>query len=330
LSGTSCESRIALCPQSTTANPQTSFYQTEYARSTGFLFPACGPSGPIPICSATVPDNANLEASNLVVVDNVCNSMQAVDNGNKYSPDGVWAAGANANLASSYGIKSADIKSGVTATGGVRYFFFNKKDDDVWIVFLGSQSAENWQFDFKTALVSDANLNMSFHTGFYGAATSIYEDLKSFIGPVSGAKNIHLTGHSLGAAVANISSLLLANDGYTISSLVTFGQPQVTNADGAAVYNTKFAAKIPLLRVINEDDIVPFVTGYTGKDYEHFGPSMRMEKAAAEKKGTFAVLEQPDGMRINWNTGVKAHGAAHQTAAYTASLNDLFCQGSIK
>ncbi len=65
---------------------------------------------------------------------------------------------------------------------------------------------------------------------------------------------IHITGHSLGGAIAVIIGMYFTKEGKEIEDITTFGQPKVTNVTGARVFS-----ELPLTRVVNENDIVPLV-----------------------------------------------------------------------
>lgn len=68
--------------------------------------------------------------------------------------------------------------------------------------------------------------------------------------------------------------ILLHHNGYSIAQCITFGQPKVTNKTGA-----KQIQDLPLLRIINERDIVPSLPPSTPLNvvearYEHFAPEI--------------------------------------------------------
>ncbi|MEL4897110.1 lipase family protein [Crocosphaera sp. Alani8] len=145
-----------------------------------------------------------------------------------------------------------------------------------WIAIRGTDNLENWILDFDyiehrfdTREPNKDPLIMNFHSGFYKGTIGIYEDIISNQN-LSPSYATHITGHSLGGAVAAILMILLYHDGYSIDQCVTFGQPKVTDAKGA-----KRCEDLPLLRIIDEKDIVPSLPPNTllnltkGK-YEHF------------------------------------------------------------
>lgn len=66
---------------------------------------------------------------------------------------------------------------------------------------------------------------------------------------------IHVTGHSLGAAIAALCAFDLYDNGYNIVEVYTFGQPRVGDATFAKNYNERFDGYS--YRVVHYADIVP-------------------------------------------------------------------------
>ena len=84
----------------------------------------------------------------------------------------------------------------------------------------------------------------------------------------------YVTGHSLGGAVAALLAIYLIEDGVPVERVVTFGQPRFTTADGVKRLNF-----LPLMRVVDENDIVPLIAPSTVLDprfgpYEQVGPEV--------------------------------------------------------
>jgi hypothetical protein len=88
-----------------------------------------------------------------------------------------------------------------------------------------------------------------------------------------------VTGHSLGGAAAVIVLMLLKEDGFVLGPAITFGQPKVTNWQGAKQYQN-----LPLLRFVDAKDPVPsmppleiFAVLDEGP-YVHIGPEVVLEE----------------------------------------------------
>jgi hypothetical protein len=95
----------------------------------------------------------------------------------------------------------------------------------------------------------------------------------------------------LGGAIAVILMMFLKEDGYRIEKCITFGQPKITDRKGAEMCHD-----LPLLRVINHEDIVPLMPPRTvwtqlQGGYHHFGSEIILQHS----KGYTYTL--PDDLR---------------------------------
>lgn len=116
------------------------------------------------------------------------------------------------------------------------------------IAVRGTVDEVNWDLDMDTRGVRDEKSGVLMHSGFRKAAAIIYKDVKPRL---KRDYQIYLTGHSLGGAVAAIVGTYLVDDKYKVAGIITFGQPRFTNVAGAKTYQN-----LPLLRVINQNDVV--------------------------------------------------------------------------
>ena len=135
---------------------------------------------------------------------------------------------------------------------------------DIVISFRGTEpkSLKDWVDDFKFAKKSpySACSGCELHEGFYDA----YMALKSQI--VSGLKDLgvtsstplHITGHSLGAAMATVCAFDLNKDGYTVSQGFTFGEPRIGNKALADMFTSRIGDST-IYRVTHWRDPVPHV-----------------------------------------------------------------------
>lgn len=109
------------------------------------------------------------------------------------------------------------------------------------------------------------------HAGFDRATDALWADLQDSL---RRDYRTRITGHSLGGAIAAVLMMHLLADDYTLDQVVTFGQPKVTDAAGAARY-----ADAPVMRVVDEHDVVHFLppetlVGESHGRYEHIGPEV--------------------------------------------------------
>ena len=119
------------------------------------------------------------------------------------------------------------------------------------VAIRGTANVQNVMVDLDVNLKQDTQLGIQVHQGFSSAALAVYHDLQSSI---KKDQPIQTTGHSLGGAVALLLGMYLKQEGYQLASIITFGQPKVTNVGGAQQYSN-----LPLTRVVTTEDIVPLV-----------------------------------------------------------------------
>ena len=130
-------------------------------------------------------------------------------------------------------------------------YFLSDNNGVQTIAIRGTANVENAILDLNVSLLPDPQLDIMLHQGFASAARAVYADVKPYL---VADKPIHTTGHSLGGAIAVILAMYIKQDGYSLTQVVTFGQPKVTNVTGAAKF-----ADLRLIRVVTLQDIVPLV-----------------------------------------------------------------------
>jgi pimeloyl-ACP methyl ester carboxylesterase len=133
----------------------------------------------------------------------------------------------------------------------------------------GTVNEVNWSLNRDRRGVPDPATGAILHAGFKRAADALYADLKPRLKP---GYRTYLVGHSLGGAVAAILGIYLQRDGWAVERVVTFGQPRFTDAKGAAAF-----AGLPLVRVVNQNDIVPLLPDTiagTGERFVQTGPAV--------------------------------------------------------
>lgn len=165
---------------------------------------------------------------------------------------------------------SAPLSSGIKA--------YVERDDArrvQWIVVRGTSNLINIQLDADYNKVVDSRLQIPLHKGFADAALQVYQFAKPLL---KSDYETRITGHSLGGAAAVIVLMLLKEDGFKLGPAITFGQPMVTNRDGARKYRA-----LPLLRFVNDKDPVPWLPPlevFAVLDegpFQHFGPEVVLE-----------------------------------------------------
>lgn len=158
-----------------------------------------------------------------------------------------------------------------------------------WIAIRGTSSFKNWLEDLghieKTyTLEKDKEVSIEFHCGFYKASKAVFLTIKEYL---RSDYQTRITGHSLGGAIAAILTFIMNDKNYLIEQCVTFGQPRVTKHKGEQL------SHLPLLRVIDRDDIVPTIPLNTlldwfKGDYVNFGAEIKLDN------DNYVYLEQHD------------------------------------
>ena len=133
------------------------------------------------------------------------------------------------------------------------------KDNIAYVFFRGTSGVADMSANLdcmQTTIKGVARV----HTGFYKQTMSIYDAIKKDIDIYKPSKVV-LCGHSLGGAIATITSLLFASDGLDVSC-VTIGSPMVGNREFVSMFKCLVANSI---RITNEYDpvpLLPYMWGY--------------------------------------------------------------------
>ncbi len=100
-----------------------------------------------------------------------------------------------------------------------------KQDNGITIIVIrGTANAENVQSDIDVRLVNDDDLGIRLHKGFRDASVTVM----SSIDESSLEKTVHVTGHSLGGAIAQIIGMWLHKRGHNVQ-VYSYGSPKVSN-----------------------------------------------------------------------------------------------------
>jgi len=135
-----------------------------------------------------------------------------------------------------------------------------RKDDVAVIAIRGTETPQQWLEDFDALATPVAHGGWWTHHGFEEVYLTIRSSLGAAYQSVSGAATIHVTGHSLGAAVALLAAVDHANP-----NAWTFAGPRVFAA----------GARFDCFRIVNHWDIVPNVP--VPPVYEHVGTPINVD-----------------------------------------------------
>ncbi|MCF6258959.1 MAG: lipase family protein [Gammaproteobacteria bacterium] len=149
----------------------------------------------------------------------------------------------------------------------VEVFYFLATNDNTKtqrIAVRGTANVENMLVNLNMQLVADQHTGVRLHHGFARSAEGIYHAVKPHL---KSGYRIETTGHSLGGAVALALAMHLDVSPFSVTRVITFGQPKLTNAAGAKAYH-----HLNITRVVMPKDVIPLVPflDLTG-DWRQFG-----------------------------------------------------------
>lgn len=144
-------------------------------------------------------------------------------------------------------------------------------ENQILVVFRGSESTRNWMEDADVILTQYSTFtecNCNVHSGFYTSSNNIYPFVHEYVNDMLDIFpnfNVIITGHSYGAAVAQLISMELLSNGI-YSSLYNYGQPRIGDRNYANFVNSKMDN---LWRFTHYKDMIPHIPPITGLGYYH-------------------------------------------------------------
>lgn len=150
------------------------------------------------------------------------------------------------------------------------YVGYLPSDKSIYVVYRGSESTKNWITNldaFKTPYTTFPECDCQVHKGFYEAEqkviASVISEVKALQSSLPGYA-VKVTGHSLGAALAQLTSMDLVHSGVP-TSVYNFGQPRT----GDQKYAAFATAKVPTWRVTHNRDEVPHLPFTVQMEFFH-------------------------------------------------------------
>jgi len=133
-----------------------------------------------------------------------------------------------------------------------------KQDNGISIIVIrGTANDANVLSDIDVRLVSDARTGIKLHKGFRDVAVTIMQILDN---THTIEHTVHVTGHSLGGAVAQIIGMWLHTRGKNVQ-IFSYGSPKVSNQVLSGGQPTHW-------RVVRRSDPIPFTPPWP---YSHTG-----------------------------------------------------------
>ncbi|MFC6633118.1 lipase family protein [Microbulbifer taiwanensis] len=161
-----------------------------------------------------------------------------------------------------------------TTSNDVQFFLESDAENHRQIVTIrGTANFSNAREDAEYVQSRNTRLGIYVHSGFDEDAMQVFDTLAPRLDK---SQPIILTGHSLGAAISTLLMMYLHEEGFSLGASINFGQPKVTNHKGVEKY-----AFLPLLRVVDENDLVPLVPpndliNAIHGGYQHLGPELML------------------------------------------------------
>ena len=201
------------------------------------------------------------------------------------------------------------------------------------VSFQGTRTAEQWITDAKFLMRAVASprhgVAIKIHDGFLCGVDALLPKIVAVLLP-EGAfkaklKPIIVTGHSLGAALAELCGFFLQTEYFPVHAVYNYGCPRVGNAAWAAAYDSLLGKKT--FRIVNQQDIVPRVPGvlmgYRHVGQEYFIPSTGLRMEFNPKFWALAVSDALGIFRDFTRDHHLSLIADHDIDDYIAALNKV-------
>ena len=229
-------------------------------------------------------------------------NFQFVPDTTKYQPVNALALARAAKLAYA---DEPEIKQETQAWGLGKFQFFDREDTQAFVsgndklivvAFRGTQPKElqDWLTDADFELVDGPFGKV--HDGFYGALRLVWREIKQSIKSFQDrGQSLWFTGHSLGAALANLAAAALREDDKPVHGLYTFGQPRVGNREFERNFNADFKPRY--FRFVNNNDLVTRVP-LRSMTYSHAGSFLYFDsdgKLSDDLHWWFRFLDSVEG-----------------------------------
>lgn len=150
------------------------------------------------------------------------------------------------------------------------YIYYN--NNAIFITFRGSSSIDDWKHDLDTRTENPKD-NIRIHKGFFDQYISVKDKIYKAIQQINkniNLENIHISGHSLGGALAYVCAV----DIHMVTNnpnirVLTIGSPRPGNKDFANYFNNNIRESV---RYKNKNDIITKMP-FTSK-FKHVHPSI--------------------------------------------------------
>ena len=150
------------------------------------------------------------------------------------------------------------------------------------IVIRGTANTSNVQSDIDVRLVSDDKLGIYLHKGFRDASVSV---MSSIDDGYTIKDTVHITGHSLGGAIAQVIGMWLHKRGKDVQ-VFSYGSPKVSNQVLSGGHPTHW-------RVVRRSDPIPFTPMWP---YIHTGLFINSQTLDWGPNNDNGLISKTDGL----------------------------------
>ena len=136
--------------------------------------------------------------------------------------------------------------------------FVAAKGEHLVVCFRGTGSGKDWVVDANLFKTDSFDGKGRVHRGFKSALDSVWDRIAATLSTFGDDKKVFFTGHSLGAALAQLAAYRQATSGTNpVAGVYVYGSPRIGNPTYKTVYNKHIGDKTFLH--INNLDLVPQV-----------------------------------------------------------------------
>ena len=161
-------------------------------------------------------------------------------------------------------------------------FDVKQKNGTTIIIIRGTANESNVQSDVDIELVHDARTGIYLHKGFKDASTTIMQILDE---QYTVEQTVHVTGHSLGGAVAQILGMWYHKRGNNVQ-IFSYGSPKVSSQVMSGGQPTHW-------RVVSRRDPIPFMPPWP---YIHTGLFINSQTLDWGPDNNNGLISETDGL----------------------------------
>ncbi|PCJ13526.1 MAG: lipase [Gammaproteobacteria bacterium] len=174
-------------------------------------------------------------------------------------------------------------------------FFVMSNDENIVVVFRGSDSPRDWMANFKISYHPGPLDETKAHEGFQDSLFPAVVSLTNAITSIGlDNKKLWITGHSVGGALSSLYAGMLVENGYDVYGVYTFASPRP--GDSAFENCLKDVISGPHYRVVNTGDVIPHVP--PEPFFSHSGLRVILKEDVKEHSSDSWLSETTQALRL--------------------------------